>query len=71
MADFHNYPWGNGRSGAEKSYFSTVPWSFREALTLGGQCGKAPSELVEMLSPITAAAGVRPWQQAPNQPGTG
>lgn len=29
---------------------------------------KAPSESVEMPSPITAAAGVRPWQHAPNQP---
>lgn len=66
LSDFCNYPECNGRNGAETSYFRSVLWSFGEALW--GLCGKAPSESVEMQSPITAAAGVMPWQQAPNQP---
>ena len=40
LSDFHNYPGRNGRNGAEKSFFRSVPWSLSQALS-SGLCGKA------------------------------
>lgn len=51
-----------------RSVFRDPSLVFQPGSFFGGPCGKAPSESAEMPSPITAAAGVRPWQQAPNQP---